>query len=273
MGLRLRPLGEACQGLTADLHALGGSNKWERSQLSIIKRIFSTYEPEHREAMVEAIQQRPRPRRPNSEQAGDFSIGRRMASNRSVATRNMDELIGMCRMVLADGAVDDSHARLLLDWIVKTYHAAHEWPGNILYGRLSAALADGHIDPDEESDLLATLGKIVGGPPADGGPNVSGAIPFDDPAPTIEYSTHCFALTGQFVFGPRKTVQAAIEEHGGAISSDVSGKCSYLIVGTYGSDEWLHSTYGRKIIRAVEFKGAGKPIAIVTERHWSDHLG
>jgi NAD-dependent DNA ligase len=241
--------------------------------LSIIKRIFAAFEPEHREAMVDAIQQRPCPRRPNSEEAGGVNIGRRMASNRGVATRNMDELIGMCRMVLADGAVHDSEARLLLDWIKKTYHAAHEWPGNILYDRLSAALADGHLDPDEESDLLATLGKIVGGPPADGGPNVSGAIPFDSPAPPIEYSARCFVLTGQFVFGPRKRVQATIEERGGAVASDVSGKCSYLIVGTYGSEEWLHSTYGRKIIRAVEMKEAGKAIAIVTERHWSDHLG
>jgi hypothetical protein len=88
-------------------------NKKERSQLSIIKRIFSALEPEHREAMVDAIQQRPRPRRPNSEDAGSFNIDRHMASNRSVATRNMDELIGMCRMVLADGVVEDSEAKLL----------------------------------------------------------------------------------------------------------------------------------------------------------------
>ena len=43
--------------------------------------------------------------------------GRRIASNRSVATRNMDKLIGMCRMVVADGAVEDQEARLPPNWI------------------------------------------------------------------------------------------------------------------------------------------------------------
>jgi NAD-dependent DNA ligase len=184
----------------------------------------------------------------------------------------MDELIGMCRMVMTDGAVDASEATTLLRWIETNYQAVSEWPGNILYDRVTAALVDGRIDPEEEKELLDVLAKVVGGPPAGGGPRVSGAIPFDSPEPPIVFDGRSFVITGQFVFGTRKAVVQAIEERRGAVADGCSGKTNFLIVGTFGSEEWLHSTHGTKIIKAVELKKAGKPIAIVTERHWTDHL-
>ena len=46
----------------------------------------------------------------------------------------------------------------------------------------------------------------------------------------------------------------------------------YLLVGTVGSEEWLHSTHGTKIIRAVELKREGRPLAIVSERPWTATL-
>jgi NAD-dependent DNA ligase len=174
--------------------------------------------------------------------------------------------------VLADGVVDDHEARFLLDWIENTYHAREEWPGSILYPRLAAAMADGHLDHDEEAELLDVLAKVVGGPPSAVGPAVSGAIPFDIPVPKIAYAARSFVLTGQFVFGSRKRVTAAIEECGGAVATSVSHKTDYLIVGTFGSDEWLHSTHGTKIIRAVELKEKGEPIRIVAERDWTEQL-
>ena len=82
-----------------------------------------------------------------------------------------------------------------------------------------------------------------------------------------------FVLTGQFVYGPRKIVTEAIQERGGTVTGSVSHKSDYLVVGTFGSDEWLHSTHGTKIIKAVELKQAGTPICILTEQHWSAQLG
>jgi len=184
----------------------------------------------------------------------------------------MDELIGMCRMVLADGHVDDIEATFLLDWIENHFHAKDEWPGNILFERLSSAMAHGHLNPEEESELLEVLGKVAGGPPTTSKPDVSGAIPYDDPPPKILYQDKRFVVTGQFVYGPRKRVEEAIESRGGHCSPSVSGKSSYLIVGTFGSEEWLHSNFGTKIAKAVTLKAAGKEIRIISERHWSDNL-
>jgi hypothetical protein len=48
---------------------------------------------------------------------------------------------------------------------------------------------------------------------------VNGAIPFDDPPLPILFNANCFALTGQFVYGPRRNVEAAIELRGGKVSA------------------------------------------------------
>src|SRR5688572_4242681 len=87
--------------------------------------------------------------RPNSAPAGRVDQGRAGANRRRLATRNMDELIGMCRMVLADGAIDNMEAQFLLDWIEKNYQAVQQWPGNVLYERITRAMSDGKIDPEE----------------------------------------------------------------------------------------------------------------------------
>jgi hypothetical protein len=238
--------------------------------MSLIKRAFGALEPEARTELASAL--RPRRRLPNSNDDPHPNIGRILTSERRVATRNMDELIGMCRMVLADGHVDDAEANFLLNWIESHYHAKDVWPGNMLYERLSHAMVQGHIDPTEESELLEVLGKVAGGPPVMSQPSVSGAIPFDNPPPQIVYQNQRFVLTGQFAYGPRKRVEDVIESRGGECTESVSKKCGYLIVGTFGSEEWLHSNFGTKIAKAVEMKVAGKQIRIVSEQHWTESL-
>lgn len=210
--------------------------------------------------------------RPNSTPAGAVDPGRAGAAKRRIANRNMDELIGMCRMVLADGAVDDSEAKFLLHWVESNFQAIQQWPGNVLYERIFKAMADGSIDPAEESELLDVLHKISGGEPTADAPRVSGAVPYDDPAPGVVFQSRSFVCTGQFVFGTRKIVSAAIEERGGVVRPNCSGKTHYLVIGTFGSDEWLHSTHGTKILKAVELKQAGKELAIISERLWTEHL-
>ncbi len=233
-----------------------------------LDELLASVPPERKAALRRAAGRE----RPNSVEAGPVNMGRAAAAHRRIATRNMDELLGMCRMILADGAVEDTEAKFLLDWVESNFQAVQEWPGNVLYQRIISAMVDGKIDPDEESELLDVLHKIVGGPPSLDGPRVSGAIPFDDPAPTIVFPDRAFVLTGQFVYGTRKVVSAAIEDRGGTIASGCSSKTHYLVIGTFGSEEWLHSTHGRKILKAVELKKKGKPIAIVAEQHWATQI-
>jgi len=236
--------------------------------MGVIERLLSRGPSGH----GEALQQAAAGMLPNSFDPTTDSPLRLAVSRRRINVRNMDQLIGMCNMVLADGAVEDAEARFLLQWMESNLYAANEWPGNILYDRLLRAMVDGRIDPDEERELLEVIHQIGGAMPSPEGPAVSGAIPFDDPPPEIMHEGRAFVLTGQFVYGPRKTVAAEIESRGGVIKPNCSKKISFLVVGTVGSEEWLHSTHGTKIIRAVELKQRGEPLAIVREQAWVEAL-
>lgn len=236
--------------------------------MTFFRRLFEVSPPEQREALAAAIERTV----PNSFDAAEGGAGRYYASRRRIEVRNMDMLIGMCNMALADGAVDDADARALLSWMEKNIYATQQWPGSILYERIVNAMVDGHIDPEEERDLLEVINQIAGVSVVPDAPPVSGAIPFDDPPPEIVYEGRAFVLTGQFVYGPRKNVVAEIEGRGGMVKPNCSKKSSYLLVGTVGSEEWLHCTHGTKIKKAVELKTEGAPLSIVPEEAWAATL-
>lgn len=189
--------------------------------------------------------------------------------------RKASELVGICRGVLADGAICGLEAKFLLDWIERTAPRADEYPFDVLYRRLADAMVDGVLEPDEELDLLTALTGLVGGE-ADGrsGGAVSLAteLPLCSPAPELVHRGRCFVLTGTFERGPRATIAAEIAARGGVVAPNVTRAVHYLVIGGVASRDWVHSSYGRKIEKAVEDRARGSGIAIVSEAHWVLHL-
>ena len=49
-------------------------------------------------------------------------------------------------------------------------------------------------------------------------------------------------------------------------------KTDYLVIGSYATDSWAHSSWGRKIEKAVEMTNKGHPVKIISEEHWSKSL-
>lgn len=188
--------------------------------------------------------------------------------------RSVDELLGMCRGILADGEVNQSEAIFLLDWLDRHREFQDTFPFNALYPRVRDALEDGVLDLDEQRDLLGALSSTVGGEVATsmGSNSLSTELPFDNPCPTILYAASVFVVTGVFTYGKRRAVCYAIESRGGAIRSAVSASTDYVVVGEIGSRDWLHSSYGRKIQQAVDLRQEGARISIVPERHWAASL-
>jgi hypothetical protein len=45
-----------------------------------------------------------------------------------------------------------------------------------------------------------------------------------------------------------------------------------VVIGEFSSRDWLETTFGRKILAAVEYADGGLPIAIVDEKHFASHL-
>lgn len=186
--------------------------------------------------------------------------------------RQIDEIIGMAKGVIADGVVTQEEAEYLLEWLQTNRYAADKWPANVLYNRLSLALADGVLDSDEESDLLQLISDIVGKPKHTDAHSMTTTLPFNNPMPHVEFSDRTFCLTGTFYGGKRKILSQMIERRGGEIKNSPSRFLNYLVIGEVGSMDWIHSTFGRKIEKAVELRDQGHSIAIISEEHWSKYI-
>lgn len=200
--------------------------------------------------------------------SGNITVSRR-------ADRACNELVGLCRGLLADGHVSEMEARFLKQWIERNAEFTETYPFTQLYAQLSGILRDGFLDEDESADLHDTLVRFVGGEACDEvGQTASRSttLPVDDPEPALEFMGSVFVVTGTFLYGERAAVHAAIVSRGGISSSSPSKKTRYLVIGELGSRDWINSNSGRKIERAIALRSEGHRVAIVTEAHWSRSL-
>lgn len=195
--------------------------------------------------------------------------------------RSADALVGLAAGIVSDGVVTLKEAIFLEEWIAKNLLHLEDPVVNILYRRLSNMLSDGILDADESSELLAMLQNFSGLSLAQGkaeskttetsftAPN---DLPLNMPIPEIIWQERLFVFTGVMAYGPRKDCQALIEERGGLIGGGINKKTHYLVVGSVGNDQWRHSSYGLKIMRAVELRESGSPVAIIGEHAWQEAL-
>lgn len=197
-------------------------------------------------------------------------VNRRYAAAR-LSDRAIDELIGLSRGVIADGVVTQSEAEFLARWLDKNRHIREEWPASVLYSRISEMLSDGVLDTDEQHELLALLSEVTGEGESlrHDVASLSTQLPLTRPPPEVRFEDHEFCLTGRFVHGTRKECEAEIVSRGGRTKPSPTLSTNYLVVGFIGSTDWIHSTHGRKIERAVEYAKRGSGIFVISEEHWS----
>jgi len=190
------------------------------------------------------------------------------------AERDVSELLGIVKGLLADGVVNDEELTYLTQWGAAHHDARYRWPASLIYSRLQNYFADGHIDDDERRDLADLMSGIVGGTVSMvTGYSGATSIPLDDPPPLICWVDEVYVLTGRFAYGSRETCEREIQDRGGRVEKNVTRKTSFLVLGTFGSDDWVHSSYGRKIERACELRNSGFALRIVNEDHWANALG
>jgi len=185
--------------------------------------------------------------------------------------RMVDELIGLCRGVLFDGAVSELEAGALLRWIEANREISQQWPANVLYRRISRMMADGLLDAEEQRELIETLVELTGAPAPDASvKSGSTALPLCTPLPVVSFPGKLFCFTGKFASGTRSQVQEAVIALGADVKSSPTSKTSYVVIGSIGSTDWIHSTHGRKIEKAVALRYEGKPIHIIAEEYWAE---
>lgn len=182
----------------------------------------------------------------------------------------MDELIGIARGVLADGSLVVQEARFLFDWLKRNEPVRRDFFGKTIYDSLQKALEDNELSAEEDDGLIGMLLRFVG-PSSDELPDAScysTSLPLDDPPPPVRLAAKSFCFTGTFLFGTRTQCQKAIASWGGVIHKYPIHETDYLVIGDLGSRDWIHSTSGRKIERAIEIRSKGHPIRLIAEQHW-----
>lgn len=192
----------------------------------------------------------------------------------AVVDRQIDELIGIVKGVMADGMVHQGEVEFLVQWMEANRTSIDTWPAKAIYPRLKKSLSDGRVDIDEEREIIELLMDTVGGntAPLYGEPSDSTRLPFTLPVPEIRFPEQLFCFTGAFHSGSRQWCEGQIIEFGGRPASSITKKLNYLVIGEVGSSNWAHSTHGRKIEKAIHCNDAGGKIAIVSEQHWFEHL-
>lgn len=187
--------------------------------------------------------------------------------------RDLSEMLGLAKGMLADGVVNDAEAQYLREWGATHPDASDKWPCSLILTRLNQHFANGRIDEDERVELKELLESLIGGTTAVlVGQDAATTLPLDTPAPLICWQGETYVFTGRFAYGTRRDCQREALQRGASVQDNVTTQTTFLVIGTFGSRDWTQTAYGRKIRRAVDWRTSGLPLRIVGEDHWASAL-
>jgi NAD-dependent DNA ligase len=188
-----------------------------------------------------------------------------------ITSRQIDELIGIARGLVADERINQAEVEFLQKWLAANAEISDRPVVRVLYARVNTMLADGIVDEEEKAELLDTLNQFASRDFELGEVLKSTTLPLCNPAPTLAFPGRLYCFTGTFNYGQRKYCEQAVSDRGG-IAGGLSQKTEFLLIGAYATESWKHSSFGNKILKACEWRDQGTPIAIVSEEHWRAYL-
>jgi hypothetical protein len=176
--------------------------------------------------------------------------------------RAVNEMLGICKGLLADGNLVDSEIVFLKEWFQANQEVVANFPGREIYARIHRIYQDGFVTEDERDDLKHLLANATGltvepittdlasevTPKSASTMNRSTAMPFDDPEPKITFAAQSFSFTGKFVSGTRSWCAEQILARGGRFDEKPMSTTNVLVIGALGSRDWAHTSFGRKIV-------------------------
>jgi len=188
-----------------------------------------------------------------------------------ISSRQIDELIGIARGLVADDRINQAEIEFLQKWLAVNVEISSQPLIRVLYNRVNQVLADGIADDEEKAELLDTLNRFSNRDFELGEPLKATTLPLCTPAPSLGFAGLRYTFTGTFNYGQRKHCEAVVIERG-ATAGGIAQKTNVLVIGVYATESWKHSSFGNKILQAVEWREQGFPISIVSEEHWVAHL-
>ena len=181
-------------------------------------------------------------------------------------SNEIDYVLGFMRGISANNIITEKEAKALFNAIKKCEDKT-TFPISKVYEYFK-----NNKDFSDNTELLSILKNIYGGNLITNAKASLSCLPVDNPQPDIEFKDKVSTLTGEFAFGTRAQCVKEIEKHGGKFSKNVTQNIHYLTIGSIGSDDWQHSSFGRKIEKALQLKKQGKNIIIISEDHWAKYI-
>lgn len=181
----------------------------------------------------------------------------------------INTLVGMCHGVLADGKVNDDEIMYMRKWLHKNAKFLKSYPLNIVFRRIETILKDGIIDQVERDDLYRMLSDVVGGTfrQIENAGASSTTLPVQQ-VKHINFQGSAFCFTGRFIFGQRNVCEEAVINKGAVAHKNVTKNLNYLVIGDLASRDWIATTHGTKIQKALDYQESGSPIEVISEESW-----
>ena len=117
-----------------------------------------------------------------------------------IASRQIDELIGIARGLVADDHINQGEVEFLQKWLVANSIISDQPVVKVLYQRVNQMLADGIVDDDEKAELLHTLNHFSRRDFELGEVLKATSLPLNEPAPVLTFvgQRYCFYWHVQF---------------------------------------------------------------------------
>jgi len=174
-------------------------------------------------------------------------------------------LNGLCKGLISDRVLNNDEIKYLDWWLTQNGALKANYPGKELFNLVKEILKDGEISVEESATLHKALIDFTGcdldSGTVDG---LSTRLPLDE-GTEVAIEGKVFCLTGVFLAGKRSAIESQIERIGGLLSSNVTKKIDYLVIGTLSSRDWRYSSHGRKIEKAVAYRDEGIELRIISE--------
>lgn len=199
-----------------------------------------------------------------------MSVETNQTANAAIAkhrtNRAVEHLLGIVSGVTSDMVLNDLEIQMLSTWISAHPEATTTFPGSVIARTVAEVLQDGVITDEERLHLLSVLRELVATDFSITGsvsPEVT-TLPIEDGV-TITFKNSMVCFTGEFLYGTRAACERLVLKLGAMCSDNVSKNVDILVIGTRVSPDWAHTSFGRKIQRAVELQERGHAIEIISE--------
>ncbi len=182
-----------------------------------------------------------------------------------------NEFSGFLNGIAADNIINLNEFKELHKFLGYCQELADSFPYSVIRNKVKDILADNRVEPKELKELCTLIKKITGIDFTADGCAVGGATSlFQEDIKSIKNKRIC--LTGNFLFGKRSEIFDILENAGANPKNNLSKSTNILVVGTLANENWIQTSAGRKIEKALELKREGCNIIITSENKLTPFL-